>query len=130
VTYTDPELAHVGLREDEARSRHGEIRVLKSEFAENDRARCEGRTTGFAKVLVHQSGRVLGATIVGPHAGELIQIWILALNKGLKIRDLTGYIAPYPTYGEITKRIAGDYYKDSLFSPRTRMLIKVLSYFG
>lgn len=130
VTYTDPELAHVGLREDEARSRYGEIRVLKSEFADNDRARCEGRTTGFAKVLVHKSGRVLGATIVGPHAGELIQIWILALNKGLKIRDLTGYIAPYPTYGEITKRIAGDYYKDSLFSPRTRGLVKVLSYFG
>ena len=130
VTYTDPEVAHVGLREDEARSRHGEIRVLRSDFVDNDRAKCEGRTKGFAKVLVHKSGRILGATIVGPNAGDLIQIWTLVLNKGLKIRDLTGYIAPYPTFGEITKRVAGDYYKDSLFSPRTRRLVKVLSYFG
>lgn len=130
VTYADPELAHVGLREDEARARYGDVRVVTSSFEDNDRARCEIQTNGFVKAVIHKSGKILGATIVGPHAGELIQIWVLAINKGLKVKDLTGYIAPYPTLGEITKRVAGDYYKDSLFSPRTRRLVKVLSYFG
>lgn len=130
VTYTDPELAHVGMSEAEARSKHGEIRVVTSPFSENDRARAEREKSGFIKVVTTERGRILGATIVGPGAGDLIQSWTIALTRGMKIRDFTGFIAPYPTRGEISKRVAGEYYKDSLFSAHTRRLVKVLSYFG
>ncbi len=131
VTYTDPELAQVGLLESEARELHGDgIRVLHTEFAENDRARTEGSTAGFLQAVLSKRGRVLGATIVGPHAGELILPWVLAISKSLKMGDLAGLIVPYPTLSEITKRAAGSYFTPTLFSPRTRMLVRFLGAFG
>lgn len=131
VTYTDPELAQVGLTEHEAREHHGDaIRVLHTEFAENDRARTEGSSAGFLQAVLSKRGRVLGATIVGPHAGELILPWVLAISKGLKMGDLAGLIVPYPTLSEITKRAAGSYFTPTLFSSRTRMLVRFLGAFG
>jgi len=131
VTYTDPELAQVGLTEAQARESHGDnIRVLHAEFAENDRARTEGTSEGFLKAVLSKRGRVLGATIVGPHAGELVLPWVLAISKGLKVGDLAQLIAPYPTLSEITKRAAGSYYTPTLFSPRTQMLVRFLGAFG
>ena len=99
VTYTDPELAQVGLPEDQARAQAGEIRILRFPFAENDRAQTERDTAGLIKIVTAKNGRVLGASIVGPHAGELIQPWVMAVAQGLKIGAMAGAIWPYPTFG-------------------------------
>ena len=131
VTYADPELAQVGLTEAAARKAQGEsLRVLKFPYEENDRALAERASEGFIKVMVGQRGRVLGATIVGRSAGELILPWVLAIDRGLKIGALASVIAPYPTFGEISKRVAGSYYTQSLFSERTRKIVRFLLRLG
>ena len=113
-----------------ARAAHGEIRILRWAFAENDRARAERDTDGLIKVITTRRGRVLGADILGPHAGELILPWVLAVDKGLKIGALAGIVAPYPTLGEIGKRAAGSFYAPSLFSERTKRIVRFLARFG
>lgn len=130
VTYTAPELAHVGLGEAEARQRHGEIRVLRSAVAENDRAQTERETEGVLKVITTKRGVVVGAGMVGAHAGETIQLWCLAIAKGLKVKDVAGLILPYPTLGEINKRAAGSFYAPALFGPRTKRLVRLLLRLG
>ena len=131
VTYTDPELAQVGLHEALARERHGDgVRVLRADFSDNDRARAEGETQGFLKAMVTKRGRVVGATIVGRNAGELILPWVLAISQDLTIGALANLIVPYPTLSEITKRAAGGYYTPTLFSPRIRKLVRFLGVFG
>ena len=130
VTFTDPELAHVGWGEDEARRRHGEIRVLRWPFAENDRAQAERRTEGFVKVVTTRRGKVLGASILGAHAGELIHPWVLAVSQRLKISAMATMIAPYPTLGEASKRAAGSFFTEKLFSERTKRLVRFLLKFG
>jgi pyruvate/2-oxoglutarate dehydrogenase complex dihydrolipoamide dehydrogenase (E3) component len=130
VTYTDPELAQVGMGEAEARTAHGAIRILRSPFAENDRARTERETDGLIKVIATKNGTVVGAGMVGPHAGEVIQLWCLAIQKKMKIKDVAGLILPYPTLGEINKRAAGSFYTPSLFSERTRCLVRLLLRLG
>ena len=118
VTYTDPELAQVGLTEAEARKAHGaRLNVVRADFAHNDRAIATGQAHGFAKVMVVR-GRPVGATIVGPQAGELIQIWALAIAARLKMSAIAGMISPYPTLGEINKRVAGAYFAPRLFESR------------
>ncbi|MEO3432102.1 FAD-dependent oxidoreductase [Inquilinus sp. CAU 1745] len=126
VTYTDPELAQVGLTEAGARERHPDIRVLRWPFAENDRARTERNTAGLVKLVTTPRGRILGAGIAGPHAGEQIHLWTLAVGRKMKIGAIAGMIAPYPTLGEAGKRAAGDFYTPSLFSDRTRKLVRLL----
>ncbi|MAW85422.1 MAG: dihydrolipoamide dehydrogenase [Phyllobacteriaceae bacterium] len=130
VTYTDPELAHVGLTEDAARERHGRISVLRWPYAENDRAQAEHRTEGLIKVVTGRKGRILGATIAGAHAGEMINLWALALSKGMTVRDIAGYVPPYPTMSEIGKRAAVSYYSASTRNPWVRRLIGFLRMFG
>ncbi len=130
VTYTDPELARVGLTEEEAGRRGAGIRVLRAPFSENDRAQAEGVTEGFLEAVLSKRGKVLGATIVGAHAGELILPWALAISQGLGIGALADVIVPYPTLSEITKRAAGSYYMPTLFSERTRKLVRFLGMFG
>lgn len=130
VTFTDPELAYVGLGEDEARARHGRIRLLRWPFSENDRARTERATTGFVKVVTTPRGRILGAGIVGRNAGDLLQPWELAIRRKLKIGALADLIVPYPTRSEANKRAAGGFYADKLFSPRTRKLVRLLLRLG
>lgn len=130
VTYTAPELAHVGLSEQDARARHGAIRILRWSFAENDRAQTERATEGFVKAIVGKGGRILGATIVGERAGEMIQLWTLAIGQKLKIGAIANMIAPYPTFGEASKRAAGSYYTATLFSERTKKLVRFLARFG
>jgi pyruvate/2-oxoglutarate dehydrogenase complex dihydrolipoamide dehydrogenase (E3) component len=131
TTYTDPELAQIGLTEAEARARYGDtIRVLNSAFADNDRARAERQSSGFAKAVTDNKGRILGATIVGRQAGELIQSWALAVSSRRRIGAMASMIAPYPTLGEISKRVAGSYYTPTLFGPRTRWLVRLLGWLG
>ena len=130
VTYTDPELAHVGQSEEQARANGADGRVLTWDFEENDRAQAERETDGFIKVMVGGKGVVLGATIVGARAGELILPWVLAVSQGLKISAIASMIAPYPTLGEISKRAAGAYYTPALFSKRTRAIVRALQWLG
>lgn len=130
VTFTDPELAHVGLTEGEARERHKTIRVLRWPYHENDRAQAERQTDGHIKVITAKNGRILGATIVGAQAGELITTWTLALSQGLNIRAMTGIVIPYPTLSEIGKRAAISYFSPSLTNPKIRRLITFLRRFG
>jgi pyruvate/2-oxoglutarate dehydrogenase complex dihydrolipoamide dehydrogenase (E3) component len=115
ATYTDPELAQVGLTEAQAREKHGD-KAFRREGGvhHNDRGIATGQTEGFAKVMVVK-GKPVGATIVGPQAGELIQIWALAIANGLKMSAVAGMVAPYPTLGEINKRAAGAYFSPKLF---------------
>lgn len=128
TTYTDPELAQVGLSEKAAREKHGDgVRVLRWRLAENDRAQTERETDGLVKVITGRGGRVLGAAITAPHAGELIQPWCLALSKRLGISALASFVPPYPTLGEASKRAAGSYFTEALFGPRTRRLVRLLA---
>ena len=129
VTYCDPEMAQIGLNEKEARKTHGDIKVVRWPFTQNDRAEAERDTRGLVKVVTNKKGVILGAGIVGPHAGDLIQPWTLAITAKLKIRAFTDMIAPYPTRSEASKRAAGDWYTQKLFSKGTRKLIDVLSIF-
>ena len=128
VTYTQPELAHVGLSWDEAKKRFGKprLRVLRWSLQENDRAQAECATDGLLKAIVTRQGEIIGVDIVGRQAGELIQPWILAIQNRLKISAMASYIAPYPTLGEANKRLAGNFYIDTLFSPRVRKLVRIL----
>ena len=130
VTYTEPELAQVGLTEAEARQRHRNVRILRWPYHENDRAQAERETRGHIKVVTSKRGRILGATIVGAGAGELISTWTLAIAQGLKIRAMTEIIMPYPTLAEVGKRAAISYYTPSLTSPFVRRIIAFLRRFG
>src|SRR5664279_4818994 len=130
VTYTEPELAQSGLTEAEARKRGLKIRILRWPYHDNDRAQAERETHGHIKVVTKINGKIIGATIVGAQAGELIAIWTLAIARGLNIRDLTGIVLPYPTLSEIGKRAAIDYFTPSLTSPWVRRIIAWLRIFG
>ncbi|MHA3977859.1 dihydrolipoyl dehydrogenase family protein [Halovulum sp. GXIMD14794] len=115
ATYTDPELAQVGLTEKAARETHGDrLEVVRARFSGNDRARAERETEGMIKVMVVR-GRPVGASIVGPHAGELIQVWALAIANRLKMTAIANMVAPYPTLGEVSKRAASEYFSPRLF---------------
>ena len=128
VTYTDPELAQVGLTEAQAVERFGEsaIRILRWGFEENDRAQAERDLHGFVKAILDKKGRVLGATIVGAHAGELLLPWSIMVQERLKIAKLASVIVPYPTRSEASKRAAGSAFTQALFSERTRKIVRFL----
>lgn len=127
VTYTDPELAHVGLTETAARERFGSaVTALRWPFAENDRARTERDTEGLIKVVLGRGGRIVGASIVGAGAGDQLALWCLAVSKKMTIGAVAGLILPYPTRAEAGKRAAGEYYTPKLFSERTRALVRLL----
>jgi pyruvate/2-oxoglutarate dehydrogenase complex dihydrolipoamide dehydrogenase (E3) component len=130
VTFTDPELAHVGQSEGDAAQGAGKIRVLRWPYRENDRAQIERETVGHIKVVTAPSGKILGATIVGAQAGELIQMWALAISQGMNIKAMTEWISPYPTLGEINKRAANGYYATVPSSPMVRKVINFLAKFG
>ena len=130
VTFTDPELAQVGLTEAAARRRRYRIRVLRWPYRENDRAHAEGEARGHIKVVIGRRGRILGATIVGAGAGELITAWTLAISRGVDIRAVAGIVVPYPTLAEIGKWAATTYFMSSLTSPWVRRIITLLRRFG
>jgi len=130
VTYTAPELAHVGLGEAAARAKGEDVAILRWPFAENDRAQAERETDGLIKAITTKKGRILGASILGPHAGELILPWVLAVGQKMKIGTMAGVIAPYPTLSEVSKRAAGSYYMPKLFNERTRKIVRFLLKFA
>lgn len=126
VTYTDPELAHVGLTEAEAARRGHQVQRLSVNLSENDRARAEHRGEGQVVAITDKKGRILGASILAPAAGEMIQPWILAIQNKLKIGAMASYIAPYPTYGEASKRTAGSFFTPKLFSDRMKAVVRFM----
>ena len=128
VTYTDPELAQTGLTWTEAVSRYGAEAVRRTdwELRDNDRARAARRTEGLIRVISDKKGKILGASILAPNAGELIHSWTLALQAGLKMSAMAGTIAPYPSWSEASKRAAGAFFTERLFSTRTKKLVQFL----
>ncbi|MGZ5863291.1 MAG: dihydrolipoyl dehydrogenase family protein [Methyloceanibacter sp.] len=132
VIFTEPELAQVGLTEAEARKRyrHRRIRILRWPFADNDRAVAERMTEGFIKVITKKNGEILGCTIVGPAAGELIQLWVIAIQEGMKVGDVTDFVLPYPTLSEISKRVAFTFYQPTLTKRWLRSIIGLLRRLG
>ncbi|MDE1132702.1 MAG: FAD-dependent oxidoreductase [Ascidiaceihabitans sp.] len=115
ATYTDPELSQVGLTEAQAKEAHGDkLEVVRFHYSHNDRAIAERKTKGFIKLMVVK-GRPVGASIVGYQAGELINLWALALANNMKMSQIAAMVAPYPTIGEINKRAAGAYFTPRLF---------------
>ncbi|MCE8556000.1 FAD-dependent oxidoreductase [Ruegeria pomeroyi] len=119
ATYTDPELAQIGLTEAEARDTHGDrVELARFDYLHNDRAIAERRTEGFIKVMVVR-GRPVGVTIVGHQAGEHVNLWSLVLANNLKMSQVAAMVSPYPTIGEINKRAAGAYFSPRLFENQT-----------
>lgn len=114
-TYTDPEIAHVGLYEHEAKSQGIEVTTLSIPFAEVDRAVLDGETEGFARVHLKQgTDHILGVTIVARHAGEMINEFTLAMTNGLGLGAIAKTIHPYPTQAEVIKKLADAYNRTRL----------------
>ena len=131
VTYTDPELAHVGLTEVDARKTFGEnVKVLRWNFSENDRAQAEGKTMGMIKVILGRKSRIIGVSIVGAQAGELIAPWVLAVSQSLKISAFANVVLPYPTLSEIGKRAAITNYSGIAQKPLLRRVLGFLKLLG
>ncbi len=130
VTFTDPELAHVGLHEEAARKRAGKIHVLRWPYVENDRAQAERKTDGLIKLVTDGKGRILGVSIAGAGAGEMINLWALAVSKRMKLSDVRGFVPAYPTMGEIGKRAAITYYTPMTRKPLVRRIVTFLRRFG
>ncbi|MGP1353777.1 MAG: dihydrolipoyl dehydrogenase family protein [Parasphingopyxis sp.] len=115
VTYSDPELGHVGMTEAQAREKYGDaVAVTKQEFAENDRARAENESEGFLKII-RKGKKVLGATAVGPHAGELLLPWSLAIGGKANAFAIGGAIVPYPTRSDISKQAGFAIWEPTIF---------------
>lgn len=130
VTYVEPELAQVGPTEAEAREQFGAaLGVARAAFDHNDRAVAMGVAEGFAKILVVR-GRVVGATVVGPHAGEVIAPLALAVSARMKVSALAGMVLPYPTLAEVVKRAAGAWFAPKLFgSPWVKRVVGAVQLF-
>lgn len=126
VTFTDPELAHVGALEAQLLQDSIPHQVLRLPLKENDRAQIDRKTEGQIKVLVSPKGHILGVTILSTHAGELIFPWVMAIQNKLKLPSIVNTMAPYPTLSEISNSVADGYYKNKLFSPRMKGFVRLL----
>jgi pyruvate/2-oxoglutarate dehydrogenase complex dihydrolipoamide dehydrogenase (E3) component len=130
VTYSQPEIASVGLSEAEARKAGRDIQILRWPYSENDRAQAERETRGLVKLVTTRKGKVLGATIAGAHAGELITPWTIAVAKGMSVGDLAGIVFPYPTLSEVSKRAAMTHFTPYAAKPWLRKVIGFMRAFG
>jgi pyruvate/2-oxoglutarate dehydrogenase complex dihydrolipoamide dehydrogenase (E3) component len=123
-TYTDPELASIGMNEKGAKETGIEYSVLTEHFKGNDRSLAEGERVGKIKMLLGKNEKPLGVQILGPQAGELLSEWVAVLNGNVKLSTLASAVHPYPTLGEINKRVAGAYLSPKIFSDRVRKGLK------
>jgi pyruvate/2-oxoglutarate dehydrogenase complex dihydrolipoamide dehydrogenase (E3) component len=130
VTFTDPELAHVGFDEGQARQKFGKIRILRWPYGDNDRAQAERQTGGFIKIILNRKGVVIGASVVGANAGEIINMWALIVAQKMNIKAITGYVSPYPTFSEIGRRAAISSFSDLPGKSGVRFIISLLKKFG
>jgi len=123
-TYTDPELASIGMNEKRAKQKGIDYSVWTEEFNGNDRALAEGSTTGKIKMLLNEKEKVIGVQIAGPRAGDLLGEWVAILGGGVKLSTLAGTVHPYPTLAEINKRVAGSFLSTKIFSERVKKGLK------
>ena len=123
-TYTDPELASVGMNEKRARESRIEYSVWTEPFKSNDRSLAEGEKVGKIKLLLDKSEKPIGVQILGPQAGELLSEWVAVFNGKVKLSTLAAAVHPYPTLGEINKRVAGTLLSQKIFSERVRRGLK------
>lgn len=130
VIFTAPELAQVGLTEERARESARGARTVRLDFSASDRARTDGLDRGLIKIVVGRRGRVLGAGIAGPGAGEMIGLWAFAVANRLTLRHFQTYVAPYPTLSEIGKQAAISYYSPMARNRLLRTAIRFLRNFG
>jgi pyruvate/2-oxoglutarate dehydrogenase complex dihydrolipoamide dehydrogenase (E3) component len=119
-TFTDPELASIGMNEKRAKAEGVEYDVWVEEFKGNDRSLAEGEEVGKIKMILDRKGKPIGVQILGPRAGDLVSEWVAALNGKVKPRTLAAAVHPYPTLGEINKKVAGTYLSSKLFSDRIK----------
>ncbi len=128
-TFTDPELASIGMNEKRATEAGIEYSVWKEEFKANDRSLAEGEETGVIKLLINSKGKPIGAQILGPHAGDLLSEWVAVMNGGIKLSTLASAVHPYPTLGEINKRVVGTYFSGKIFSDKVKKTLKFIFHF-
>lgn len=123
-TYTDPELASIGLNEKRAAAAGILYSVWTEEFRMNDRSLAEGEITGKIKLLLDDREKPVGIQILGPKAGEIINEWVAVMNGGIKLSTVASAIHPYPTLGEINKKVVGNFFSGKIFSERVRRALK------
>ncbi len=123
TTFTDPEVARVGLTEEEARKKHGRVKTFRYDLPDLDRAICDGETNGFVKIVTGGGGRILGGHIIGPEAGNYIGELVLAMRKNVPIGELSQTVHVYPTLAQANQRAADNYYREKFFTERNRKLL-------
>ncbi len=128
-TYTDPELASIGMNEKRAKEAGIEYSVWTEEFKSNDRSLAEGEEVGRIKMILDPKGKPVGIQILGPQAGELLGEWVAVLNGGVKLSKLASAVHPYPTLGEINKRVVGNYFSGKIFSEKVKKTLKFFFHF-
>ncbi len=123
-TYTDPELASIGMNEKAAKAAGIEYSVWTEAFKDNDRSLAEGEKRGKIKMILDAKEKPLGVQILGPQAGELLSEWVAVLNGKVKLSILAAAVHPYPTLGEINKRVAGTFFSPKIFSDKVKKGLK------
>jgi len=123
-TYTDPELASIGMNEKRAKEAGLKYSVWTEDFKDNDRSLAEGESVGKIKMILDEKEKPLGVQILGPQAGELLSEWVAVLNGKVKLSTLASAVHPYPTLGEINKRVAGTFFSPKIFSDKVKKGLK------
>ena len=124
VTYTDPELACIGMNEKTAKTKGISYTVWMEAFENNDRSLAEGERVGKIKMLLDEKEKPIGIQILGPHAGDLLSEWVAIMNGNVKLSTIASAVHPYPTLGEINKRVAGNFLATKIFSDRVKKTLK------
>ncbi len=128
-TYTDPELASLGLNEKRARAKGLDFKVVSEEFRDNDRALAEGSGEGRIKLVLGERGKVLGVQIAGPRAGEILSEWVGAAAGDVSLSKIASAVHPYPTLSEINRKVAGKVFEARIFSDTVRKTLRFLFQF-
>jgi pyruvate/2-oxoglutarate dehydrogenase complex dihydrolipoamide dehydrogenase (E3) component len=129
ATFSDPELASIGMNEKRAKQANIKYSVWTEDFKSNDRSLAEGEEVGKVKMILDGREKPVGIQILGPHAGELISEWVAVLNGGVKLSSLASAVHPYPTLGEINKRVVGSFFSGKVFSDKVRKALKFFFHF-
>jgi pyruvate/2-oxoglutarate dehydrogenase complex dihydrolipoamide dehydrogenase (E3) component len=123
-TFTDPELASIGMNEIRAKEAGIDCSVWTEEFRANDRSLAEGEEVGKVKLLLDEKEKPIGIQILGPQGGELISEWVAVMNGGVKLSSLASAVHPYPTLAEINKRVVGNFFSGKIFSDKVKKALK------
>ena len=123
-TYTDPELASIGMNEKRAAAASIHYSIWTEEFKANDRSLAEGEEAGIIKLLLNEREKPIGIQILGPHAGELVSEWVSIMNGKVKLSTIASAVHPYPTLGEINKKVVGNFFSSKIFSEKVKKALK------